>query len=115
MRGRGLFCRKVPSLALPPEKTGKDNGGFWGERPLLREKRLSPQTPLSRRAAGVWVETFLLDWFRLRVGAVSCYLVVVAAADRAAATFAAYPQSALRLTAPSAEGALWRRFLQSLP
>ena len=30
---------------------------FWGERRLLREKPLSPQTPLSRRAAGVRVDS----------------------------------------------------------
>ena len=50
---------------------------------LLCEKPL-PRAP-SRRAAGVWVGTFLLTWFRLKVGAVSCSLSESTAADRAVA------------------------------
>lgn len=50
MQERGLFFRKAPSLALPPEKI--DVGEILGGKPLLSEKRLSPpqnlpQTPLS--------------------------------------------------------------------
>ena len=51
MRGRGLFCRKVPSLALPPEKTKGVGEILGGEAASLREAPL-PQTPLSRRAVG---------------------------------------------------------------
>ena len=45
MRRRGLFRRKAPSLALPPEKidVGEIQGG---EAASLREAPL-PQTPLS--------------------------------------------------------------------
>ena len=49
MRRRGLFCRKAPSLALPPEKI--DVGEILGgEAASLREALLPqnlPQTPLS--------------------------------------------------------------------
>ena len=45
MRGRGLFCRKVPSLALPPEKT-MWMGSFWG-RGGFSERSPSPPRPLS--------------------------------------------------------------------
>ena len=50
LRGRGLFCRKAPSLALPPEKMSW--GRFWG-RGRFSERSASPPAPLSRRAAGV--------------------------------------------------------------
>ena len=47
LRGRGLFCRKVPSLALPPLKT---NGGeiLGGEAASLREAPLPPDPPLPK-------------------------------------------------------------------
>ena len=41
MRRRGLFYRKAPSFALPPEKI--DVGEILGEKPLLSEKRLFPR------------------------------------------------------------------------
>lgn len=41
MRRRGLFRRKAPSFAFPPEKI--DVGEILGEKPLLSEKRLSPK------------------------------------------------------------------------
>ena len=63
-------------------------GRFWG-RGRFSERSASPPDPLSRRAAGVWVETFLLTWFRLRVGVSLIDLVESTAADRAAANFAA--------------------------
>ena len=56
-----------------------------GERPLLLEKRLSPR-PLSRRAAGNRLVRFFGLARPCEVGAVSCFGVVVTAADRAAAT-----------------------------
>ena len=81
-------------------------GRFWG-RGRFSERSASPPDPLSRRAAGVWRGTLLLAWFRLSVGVVPCKLVESTAADRAAADVRGegYPQSDLRLTAPSAEGA----------
>ena len=42
MRGRVLLFREAPSLALPPEETGRDGTG--GEAASLREAPL-PQTP----------------------------------------------------------------------
>ena len=84
MRGRRLLFKKpLPSRSLPKKVR---LGGRWGERSLLCEKRLSPQTPLSRRAAGVWRDTKPRSWFRLRVGVSPIGLVEVTAADRAAAT-----------------------------
>ena len=56
-----------------------------GSRIRSRRMGRSPPDPLSRRAAGVWW-VLLHRWFRLRVRAVSISLVVVTAADRAAAT-----------------------------
>ena len=53
LRGRGFFCRKVPSLALPPEKTGEGTLG----RGRFSERSASPPRPLSpeeRLAFGVW-------------------------------------------------------------
>ena len=44
MRGRGLFYRKVPSLALPPLKTTGEAKLLGGEAASLREAPL-PQTP----------------------------------------------------------------------
>ena len=41
MQERGLFFRKAPSLALPPEKI--DVGEILGGKPLLSEKRRSPR------------------------------------------------------------------------
>ena len=45
MRGRGLFCRKVPSLALPPLKTM--GWGDAGGRGRFSERSASPPRPLS--------------------------------------------------------------------
>ena len=81
----------------------------WGERPLLREKRLSPQPPLSRRAAG----NGLVRSFGLvrpcSVGAVSCCLVMVTAADRAAATCRRWGRGASLREAVSPPAPLFRR------
>ncbi len=51
LRGRGLFFRKAPSLALPPEKTalGDETGG---EAASLREAPL-PQTPSPEERLGI--------------------------------------------------------------
>ncbi len=57
LRGRGPFCRKAPSLALPPGKTRIERR--WG-RGRFSERSASPPDPLSRRAVGVWVAPFLL-------------------------------------------------------
>ena len=90
----GGFSERSSSLALPPEEIcgGEILGRrplLWekfrnlnrrGQWPLVSVEKdshaqpplaamavfpLSPQTPLSRRAAGAWLETFLLTWFRL--------------------------------------------------
>ena len=66
-----------------------------GEAASLREAPLPPDPLLPKsgwRLAGV----LLHSWFRLKVGAVSCCLVVVTAADRAAATFVALGSEPLR-------------------
>ena len=47
---------------------------------------LSPQTPLSRRAAGVWVGCFCIGGSACELGVSPIGLVMVTAADRAAAT-----------------------------
>ncbi len=69
MRGRGLFCRKAPSLALPSEKTG---GGetLGGEAASLSE---APHPPDPRLPKSGWRLAGLLlhSWFRLRGGCVS--------------------------------------------
>ena len=49
----GDFLAEIVSIVQRRLDCRGGTGRFWGERPLLREKRLSPQTPLSRRAAGV--------------------------------------------------------------
>ena len=49
MRGRVLLCREAPSLALPPEETGRDGTG--GEAASLREAPL-PQTPSPEEQLG---------------------------------------------------------------
>ncbi len=66
MRGRGLFFRKVPSLALPPEKTGVGEI-LGGEAASLREAPLPPDPSLPK--SGWRLAWGLLHrWFRLRVG-----------------------------------------------
>ena len=70
-----------------------------GERPLLREKRLS-QPPLSRRAAGNRLVRFFGLVRPCSVGAVSCCLVVITAADRAAATCRRWGRGASLREAP---------------
>ena len=121
MRGRGLFCRKAPSLALPLEKTGV--GERWG-RGRFSKRSASPPDPLSRRVAGNRLARSSRLACPCEVGTVSCFGVVVTAADRAAATYAAWgtnPSARLRRApplsgealqeacpkAPSAEGAFW--------
>ena len=47
--GGDFSIRKVPSLALPPEKTGM--GKLWG-RGRFSKRSASPPDPLSRRVAG---------------------------------------------------------------
>ena len=64
MRGRGLFFRKVPSLALPPLKTTGMAKFLGGEAASLREAPLPPDPSLPKsgwRLAGL----LLLRWFRL--------------------------------------------------
>ena len=78
--GGGFFARSPPA----PSRRGCV-GRFWGEAASLREAPL-PRPPLPKSGWRLgW--TFLLGWFRLRVGGLPIGWVVVTAADRAAATF----------------------------
>ena len=82
--GGDFSVRKVPSLALPPEKTGM--GKLWG-RGRFSKRSASPPAPLSRRVAGVRVGFFLRTSTSLLVGRGSpISLVVVTAALSAAVT-----------------------------
>ena len=112
LRGRGTFCRKSPSLALPPGKNvgwGNAGGGGFSKRSSAtsigaacgRLFRLRKTAMLSRHWR-LWLSFPSPDplsksgwgssWFFLHticpceVGADSCELVEVTAADRAAAT-----------------------------
>ena len=112
LRGRGTFCRKSPSLALPPGKNvgwGNAGGGGFSKRSSAtsigaacgRLFRLRKTAMLSRHWR-LWLSFpspgplpksgWGSSWFFLHticpceVGADSCELVEVTAADRAAAT-----------------------------
>ena len=79
--------RKPPPLARPPEEDyGRE---ILGERPLLAEKRLSPRPPSPRRAVGNRLGCSFGVERPCECGWSPIGLVVVTAADRAAATFAA--------------------------
>ena len=82
MRGRGLLCREAPSLALPPQETGV--GRRWG-RGRFSKRSASPPDPLSRRAAGNRLGCSFGVVRPCEVGAAPIGLVMVTAADRAAA------------------------------
>ena len=91
--GGDFSVRKVPSIALPPEKTGM--GKLWG-RGRFSKRSASPPAPLSRRVAGnrrgfsFGVERPCeLGWSPIN-------LREVTAADRAAATIAAWGDEPLR-------------------
>ena len=60
-------------------------GRFWG-RGRFSKRSASPPDPLSRRAAAVRVVFSSIQYAAVSWSAVSCCLVVVTAADRAAAT-----------------------------
>ena len=60
-------------------------GRFWG-RGRFSERSASPPDPLSRRAAGVWLVRFCIGGSACECGRSPINLVVVTAADRAAAT-----------------------------
>ena len=95
MRGRTLLYREAFSPAPPFEERGRGDAG--GEAASLREAPL-PQTPSpeERLAFGVRLSFGLVPpegWVR----------------------FPAAWLWSRRLTAPSAEGAFWRYFPQSLP
>ena len=67
--GGDFSVRKVPSLALPPEKT--EMGKLWG-RGRFSKRSASPPDPLSRRVAGVRVGFFSklyvpVSWARIPV------------------------------------------------
>ena len=86
MRGRGLLCKKPPpSRSLPKKITV---GRFWG-RGRFSERSASPPDPLSRRAAGNRLGCSFGVERPCECGWSPIGLVVVTAADRAAATFAA--------------------------
>ncbi len=112
LRGRGTFCRKSPSLALPPGKNvgwGNAGGGGFSKRSSAtsigaacgRLFRLRKTAMLSRHWR-LWLSFpspgplpksgWGSSWFFLHticpceVGTDSCELVEVTAADRAAAT-----------------------------
>ena len=70
MRGRGLFFRKGPSLALPPEKITV--GRFWG-RGRFSKRSASPPDPLSRRVAGNRLDSSFEGSRPCNVGAFSCF------------------------------------------
>ena len=66
MRGRGLLCREVPSLALPPEETWVGDV-LGGEAASLREAPLPPDPSLPK--SGWRLRRLLLSaWFRLKGG-----------------------------------------------
>ena len=85
LRGRGLLCREVPSLALPPQETGGvtgDSGGRGG----FSERSPPPPRPLSpeeRLAFEVVASAELVP--PVRECAVPCKLCESTAADKAAA------------------------------
>ena len=88
-------------------------GKFWGGGGFSERSPSSPD-PFSRRAAGVWRVCFCMVGSACEVEAVSCELVEVTAADRAAAPCKVRLRArkelssvSLRLTAPSAEGTFW--------
>ena len=86
MRGRELLCKKPPpSRSLPKKITV---GRFWG-RGRFSERSASPPDPLSRRAAGNRLGCSFGVERPCECGWSPIGLVVVTAADRAAATFAA--------------------------
>ena len=86
MRGRGLLCKKSPpSRSLPKKITV---GRFWG-RGRFSERSASPPDPLSRRAAGNRLGCSFGVERPCECGWSPIGWVVVTAADRAAATFAA--------------------------
>ena len=87
MRGRGLLCREAPSLALPPEETVQDGTG--GEAASLREAPL-PQTPFPEEWLGIGLYVSADLRAHATCGWSPISLVVVTAADRAAATFVAW-------------------------
>ena len=81
-RGRG-FSKEKP---LPRTPTPRDGvGELWGGGGFSERSPSSPD-PFSRRAAGVWVGCFCGVGSACELGAVPCGVVVVTAADRAAAT-----------------------------
>ena len=108
MRGRGLLCKKPPpSRSLPKKIT---TGRFWG-RGRFSERSASPPDPLSRRAAGNRLGCSFGVERPCECGWSPMGLVVVTAADRAAATFAACGGEPLRPhiagTSPFRGGFAW--------
>ena len=71
-----------PSRSLPQRRR---KGRRWG-RGRFSERSASPPDPLSRRANGVWLVRFCLLSSACECGRSPINLVVVTAADRAAAT-----------------------------
>ncbi len=73
-------------------KRGNTEGGggrFWG-RGRFSKRSASPPDPLSRRVAAVRVVFSSIQYTAVSWSVVSCCLVVVTAADRAAATYATW-------------------------
>ena len=70
-------------------------GGRWG-RGRFSERSASPPDPLSRRAAGVWFGDFCIGGSACELGVSPIGLVMVTAADRAAATCQRWAPYSLR-------------------
>ena len=81
--GGAFSVEKAPSSRSLPKRRRK--GRRWG-RGRFSERSASPPDPLSRRADGVWLVRFCLLGSACECGRSPINLVVVTAADRAAAT-----------------------------
>ena len=91
MRGRRLLCEK-PLPRAPSRRAAV--GDDWG-RGRFSKRSASPPDPLSRRVAGNRLVCSFGGSRPCCVGAVSCCLCVVTAADRAAATCLRWGRKAL--------------------
>ncbi len=86
--GGGGFSEEKP-LPRAPSRRDVRWGRFWG-RGRFSKRSASPPDPLSRRVAAVRVVFSSIQYAAVSWSVVSCCLVVVTAADRAAATYATW-------------------------